>query len=61
MTEEHDEDRWDAPVRTRAEPPMGGTGRRTSRSGEGMDSVILHLREQEAQRFRDDPMLRGRH
>ena len=34
--------------------PQGAGSRRPPRSGEGMDSVLTHLREQESQRVRDD-------
>jgi hypothetical protein len=34
--------------------PHGAGIRRSPRSGEGMDSVLAHLREQESQRVRDD-------
>ncbi|KQT14331.1 hypothetical protein [Ramlibacter sp. Leaf400] len=35
--------------------PTGAAGRRRPRSGEGMASVLTHLREQESQRVQDDP------
>lgn len=35
--------------------PRGTLGRRAPRSGEGMESVLTHLREQESQRVQDDP------
>jgi len=40
------------------EPPHGATARRPPRSGEGMDSVLAHLRQQEAERLQDDPTTR---
>jgi hypothetical protein len=36
------------------EPSNGTPGRRRPRSGEGMESVLTHLREQESQRVQDD-------
>ncbi|TFZ05131.1 hypothetical protein EZ313_00150 [Ramlibacter henchirensis] len=36
------------------EPSKGTPGRRRPRSGEGMESVLAHLREQESQRVQDD-------
>lgn len=35
--------------------PKGAAGRRRPRSGEGMASVLTHLREQESQRVQNDP------
>jgi hypothetical protein len=37
--------------------PGDGTPRRPARSGEGLDSVITRLREQEDQRVQNDPTI----
>lgn len=37
--------------------PNGATPRRPARSGEGLDSVMTRLREQEDQRVQNDPTL----
>ncbi len=37
--------------------PDDGTPRRPARSGEGLDSVITRMREQEDQRVQNDPTL----
>jgi hypothetical protein len=37
--------------------PNGATPRRPARSGEGLDSVMTRLREQEDQRVQNDPTI----
>ena len=37
--------------------PDDGTSRRPARSGEGLESVITRLREQEDQRVQNDPTI----
>jgi hypothetical protein len=40
-----------------ADAPNGATPRRPARSGEGLESVMTRLREQEDQRVQNDPTL----